>query len=173
HGVLTILAGYENLGRFYRGIISPTLRQYVHLGDASTQTDGEIFKNEEKKAKAAVIDGLWFKKVANRYSAIFDPGLHLDEIEVYAPELDDRLVFTSTNPGRQLLAAASLAAAGRVLPGYNDKMAGRSLEVAREVWEKHKDADDNYAQSQKVQYLIEMILTTGEDQYKEALCQMG
>lgn len=173
HGVLTILGGYESLGQFYRGIIVPTLRQYVHLGDATTQTDGEVFDNEEQKAKAAAIDGLWFKKVANRYSAIFDPGLNLDEIEVNAPELDDRLVFTETNPGRQLLGASSLAAAARVLKGFNDEMANRSLEVAREVWEKHKDSDDRYAQSQKVQFLTEMILTTGEDQYKNELCQMG
>jgi len=173
HGVLTILGGYKSLGRFYRGIIVPTLRQYVHLGDASTQTDGKVFDNEEKRAEAADIHGLWFKKVANRYSAIFDPSMNLDEIEVNAPKLDDRLVFTEKNPGRQLLAAASLAAAARVLKGYDDEMASQSLSVARQVWEKHKDADDNYAKSQKVQYLTEMILTTGEKKYKDALCQMG
>lgn len=39
HGLLTILGGYESLGRLYRGIIVNDLRQYVHLGDASTQTD--------------------------------------------------------------------------------------------------------------------------------------
>ncbi len=149
HGVLTILGGYESLGQFYRGIIVPMLRQYVHLGDALTQTDNKVFNNEEQRDKAAAIDGLWFKKVANRYSATFDPGLNLDEIEVFAPELDDRLVFTETNPGRKLLGATSLAAAARVLKGYNDEMADRSLEVAREVWEKHKDTDDRYAQSQK------------------------
>ncbi len=33
HGVLTILGGYENMGRLYRGIICNTLRQYVLLGD--------------------------------------------------------------------------------------------------------------------------------------------
>ena len=104
---------------------------------------------------------------------MFDPGLNLNEIEVNAPKLDDRLVFTETNPGRKLLAGASLAAAARVLNGYNDEMASRSLEVAREIWVKYNDADDNYAQSQKIQYLVEMIATTGEDQYKAALCGMG
>jgi len=172
HGVLTILGGYESLGQFYRGIIVPTLRQYVHLGDATTQTDGVMFDNEEQKAEAAAIDGLWFKKVANRYSAMFDPGLNLDEIEVNAPKLDDRLVFTETNPGRKLLVGASLSAASRVLKGYNDDMAERSLEVAREVWGKYSDAEGNYAQSQKVQYLTEMIKTTGEDKYKTELCRM-
>ncbi|MEX2604963.1 MAG: glycoside hydrolase family 9 protein [Gracilimonas sp.] len=39
HGLLTILGGYDNLGRLYRGIISNHIRQYVHLGDAATMTD--------------------------------------------------------------------------------------------------------------------------------------
>ncbi|MEX0719265.1 MAG: glycoside hydrolase family 9 protein [Balneolaceae bacterium] len=39
HGLLSILGGYENLGRLYRGIISNHIRQYVHLGDAATMTD--------------------------------------------------------------------------------------------------------------------------------------
>ncbi|MBQ9120462.1 MAG: glycoside hydrolase family 9 protein [Lachnospiraceae bacterium] len=40
HGVLTVVAGYEALGRLYRGIIANDLRQYVLLGDASAMTDG-------------------------------------------------------------------------------------------------------------------------------------
>jgi hypothetical protein len=39
HGALSVVAGYRNLGRLYRGIIEPTLRQYVHLGDAAVITD--------------------------------------------------------------------------------------------------------------------------------------
>ncbi len=40
HGALTVVGGYHALGRFYRGIISPTLRQYTELGDFVNQTDG-------------------------------------------------------------------------------------------------------------------------------------
>jgi endoglucanase len=39
HGVLSIIGGYNALGRLYRGIICPTIRQYVFLGDGSTMTD--------------------------------------------------------------------------------------------------------------------------------------
>jgi hypothetical protein len=39
HGALSIVGGYKALGRLYRGIIEPSLEQYVHLGDAATQTD--------------------------------------------------------------------------------------------------------------------------------------
>ena len=39
NGALTIVAGYNALGRLYRGIICNNLRQYVLLGDASAMTD--------------------------------------------------------------------------------------------------------------------------------------
>lgn len=42
HGVLTIVGAYNSLGRLYRGIIEPTLRQYRHLGDAATITDNRV-----------------------------------------------------------------------------------------------------------------------------------
>jgi len=40
HGVLSVVAGYNALGRLYRGIIERDLRQYVLLGDSATITDG-------------------------------------------------------------------------------------------------------------------------------------
>ena len=40
HGMLSVVGGYKALGRLYRGIIASTLREYVHLGDGSTMTDG-------------------------------------------------------------------------------------------------------------------------------------
>src|SRR5690606_5123833 len=39
HGLLTVVGGYKALGRLYRGIIVPTLTQYVMGGDFSGQTD--------------------------------------------------------------------------------------------------------------------------------------
>lgn len=39
HGLKTVLGGYRSLGRLYRGIICPTLDQYVMLGDAAAMTD--------------------------------------------------------------------------------------------------------------------------------------
>jgi len=47
HGLLSVLGGYKSLGRLYRGIIAPTLRQYVHLGDAATQTDGRVVRDSD------------------------------------------------------------------------------------------------------------------------------
>ena len=39
HGALSVVGGYRKLGRLYRGIIEPTLRQYVFLGDGANMTD--------------------------------------------------------------------------------------------------------------------------------------
>ncbi len=39
HGLKSVLGAYRSMGRFYRGIICPTLRQYVLLGDGAAMTD--------------------------------------------------------------------------------------------------------------------------------------
>ena len=39
HGALSVVGAYKSLGRLYRGIICPDLRQYVLLGDSANMTD--------------------------------------------------------------------------------------------------------------------------------------
>ena len=39
HGALSVVSAYKSLGRLYRGIICPDLRQYVLLGDSINMTD--------------------------------------------------------------------------------------------------------------------------------------
>ncbi|WP_218031438.1 glycoside hydrolase family 9 protein [Paenibacillus kobensis] len=48
HGVLSVVGGYRALGRLYRGIIENDLRQYVHLGDSASMSDG-IQGNEDDR----------------------------------------------------------------------------------------------------------------------------
>ena len=92
HGVLTIIGGYDALGRLYRGIICPTLRQYVMLGDAASMTD----------------------------NLVYDPRLDSGEVTDRRSGIaDDRWVFTEQNPRRELQVAGRLAAASRVLQEYN------------------------------------------------------
>ena len=107
HGALSIVGGYKSMGRFYRGIIVPTKRQYVLLGDAVSHSDNTIFSNDSTDAKIPV----------------GQPG---------AP--DDRWVFTEENPFRELSTAAALAAAARTLEGYNDSLAQDCLSIAEEIW---------------------------------------
>ena len=48
---------------------------------------------------------------------------------------DDRRVYTEDNPGRELSTAANLAAAYRVLQGYNDTLAVHCLNIAKEIYD--------------------------------------
>ena len=107
HGLLSVLGGYRAMGRVYRGIISPTLRQYVHLGDAATMSDN-VFQRP--------VEGL---------------GLDGNGDPVRA---DDRWVFTEDNPGRELRVAGGLAAASRVLRVGNPELAQETLAAAEALF---------------------------------------
>jgi endoglucanase len=43
HGVVLILAQFHNIGHSIRGTHEPDLRQYTHLGDGASKTDGRIY----------------------------------------------------------------------------------------------------------------------------------
>lgn len=48
NGALSVVASYKALGRLYRGIICPTVRQYVLLGDAAAMTDGQKGNEDDR-----------------------------------------------------------------------------------------------------------------------------
>lgn len=115
HGALSIVGGYKSMGRFYRGIIVPTNRQYVLLGDPVTHSDNIPFSNNPE----------------DKNIPIGQKG---------AP--DDRWVFTEDNPSRELNAAAGLAAAARVLKDFNPELAADCLQIAEEVWKGTKPENE-------------------------------
>ena len=73
---------------------------------------------------------------------------------------DDRWVFTEDNPPRELSTAAHLAAASRVLKGFNDTLSTQALDAARALYRITPGA--GRAQGAKVQAATELFLTTGE-----------
>ncbi len=123
HGLLSIVGGYRSMGRFYRGIIEPTLRQYTILGDPVNITD-DISGNA-----------------------------------------DDRWVFTEDNPGRSLQTAAALAAASRVMKGFNDTLSDESLQIAEAVW---KDTQEKNPLD-RIALAVELLKTTGNKMYADFL----
>ncbi|MBA4408252.1 MAG: glycoside hydrolase [Odoribacter sp.] len=139
HGTITILAGYQSLGRLYRGIIENSLRQYVHLGDAATMTDNRKY----------------------------DPSLKKDEVSAHESGiLDDRLVFTEENPGRELDVCKALATGARVLKGFNDTLATQSVNVAEALYAR-VDADKNQRLAgAKIKAAVELLITTGNVNYQ-------
>ncbi|OFX51381.1 MAG: glycoside hydrolase [Bacteroidetes bacterium GWB2_41_8] len=139
HGLITIVAGYQSLGRLYRGIIENNLRQYVHLGDAATMTDNRKY----------------------------NPALKTDEVTAHeSGVLDDRLVFTEENPGRELDAAEALATGARTMKGFNDTLSVQSLKAAEAIYAL-VDADKNQRLAgAKVKAAVELLITTGNAKYR-------
>lgn len=111
HGALYILAQFHNIGHAIRGTHEPDLRQYTHLGDGASKTDGRIY----------------------------DPKLGPNEVRGdFSGRPDDRWIFTSNNPFFQWGAVAALAAAADTLKGWDDAMAKDCLETAIKAWNDEK-----------------------------------
>lgn len=143
NGALTVVAGYKNLGRLYRGIIEGDKRQYTLLGDGSTMTDG-LFYDEKLKAG--------------------------ERTGAKSSVPDDRWVFTEDNPARELTTAAHLAAIARPLKGFNEELGSHCLDVARAIYN-HDYQLSGRAANAKIHAAIELLLTTGEEQYRSYLIQ--
>ncbi|SFU47229.1 N-terminal ig-like domain of cellulase [Pustulibacterium marinum] len=109
HGLLSIVGGYESLDRFYRGVIVPTQRQYVLLGDPLNHSDNEIYQKNGTTEIPMGQDG--------------------------AP--DDRWVFTEDNPERAMEAAAALATAARSMKDYNNILAKKCTDIAKKEWDSY------------------------------------
>ena len=144
HGVLTILGGYENMGRLYRGIICNSLRQYVLLGDASSMTD-DLKYNPELAAN--------------------------EKTGTESGKPDDRWVFTEENAGHEFAAIQALAAAARVLKGYNDDLATRCLKAAIELYDVERNAAGR-SSSEKINAACELLITTNDVKYQEDISVM-
>jgi hypothetical protein len=80
---------------------------------------------------------------------------------------DYRCVFTENNPSRELTTAAELAAASRVLKGFNDTLSLQALDCARELYEITEV--NQRSRSAKIQAATELYLTTGEEKYSNYL----
>jgi hypothetical protein len=108
HGVLQVLAQIKAVGHAFPAINEPTLRQYTHLGDGASKTDGRIYS---EKLGPYEVDGN------------------------FSGNPDDRWAFTTKSAGMQYGAAASLAAAAPVLKGFDDSLAKECLATAVKIWE--------------------------------------
>ncbi|MCD7850781.1 MAG: glycoside hydrolase family 9 protein [Parabacteroides sp.] len=80
---------------------------------------------------------------------------------------DDRWVFTEDNPNREPTTAAQMAAASRVLKGFNDTLSVQALDCARSLFDVTKESAQTKAS--KVHAATELYLTTGDQQYKNYL----
>ncbi len=158
HGILQILAQIKAVGHPISGINEPTLRQYTHLGDGASKTDGRIYS-----------DKLGPYEVDGNFSGV----------------PDDRWAFTTKMPGLQYSAAASLAAASGALKGWDDALAKECLDTATKLWdEEHAhptpppserwfSGPPGMAQMQEWRAAVELLIATGGGEpYKKRLLEI-
>ena len=156
HGVLQLLAQYKAVGHALNGIIEPTLEEYTHLGDAASQTDGKIY--------------------SDKMGALESDGIH-------SGVADDRWAFTTRSTPLEYDVAAALAAASRVLRGYNDQLADECLKTATHVWdEEHSHAPNLFhsfnttggeLESEEIRAAVELLITTkGGEAYRKRLNEL-
>ena len=156
HGTLGLVAQHRALGRAIPGIVEAHIEQYTHLGDGVTKTD----------------------------NLIYDAGM--DELETdgfKSGKFDDRWAFTSKTTPLNYGSIAALAAASRALSGYNDELAEEALGHAKRAWDEEaaKDEPDLFRHgnttggplaSEHLKAAVELLITTGEDQYAQAIQQL-
>ncbi|HEX9106506.1 MAG TPA: glycoside hydrolase family 9 protein [Longimicrobiales bacterium] len=142
HGLLTVLGSYRALGRFYRGIIVPTLPQYTLIGDVSNSTDNLFFDSTlARGARTGTTSG----------------------------KPDDRWVFTEQNPEHEYKGIAALAIAARVLAATEPGLAAEALNAAQELWRQPRDTSRGF--DEKVVAASELLLSTRGEPYRAFLLE--
>lgn len=154
HGVEFLLAGYRQSGHSFIGIIEGEFIQYTHLGDASTITD----------------------------NLIYDPLLREDEVDQNkSGKMDDRWVFTNRNTNLEYLVISALAAAGRIIKGYDENLARECLAAAEDIWNYEQSHDPVYQENeyvpenremQEIYAAVELFLLTKDELYFNRLKEL-
>ncbi len=115
----------------------------------------------------------------SQYTHLGDALTMTDNV-VYDPrqrglESDDRWAFTSKSTPLNYGSIAALAAASRVLRGYNDPLAKECLETAEQVWEEehsyepdifyHGNTTGGGLEAEELKAAVELLISTGDEKY--------
>ena len=167
HGLLSLVSSYGSMGRMYRGIIVPTLRQYQLLGDWVVNTDGQVFDPAKDRETYTPCPGI----LDNRWEFV---------------KKDDRMVFTEHSPLKELSVVEGLAAGSRIMKGYNDELAVQSLQIAEEMYHRINLDDESSIDKTaafvsansmnirryKIKAAIELFISTGKEEYKNDILKL-
>jgi len=155
HGTLALIAQHRAVGHAIPGIIVPDISQYTHLGDGLTMTDNLIYDKDMEPLES---DGYRSGK------------------------FDDRWAFTSKSTPLNYGSIAALAAASRVLKGYNDALAEESLNTAKKVWEEEHSKEPNLfrhgnttggtLEDEELKAAVELLLATKDKKYADRIAKM-
>jgi hypothetical protein len=148
HGTLNLVAQAEILGHMSQTLSNSVLDNYHHLGDAASITDGRTY----------------------------NPNLGRYEVSADGKSSgvkDDMWAFTSRNPGLDLRAATTFAAASRALKGYDDDLSARALQQSKRLLKeatellanKPTDRFERFGGAADVSTNLQLYISTGEKQY--------
>ncbi len=153
HGALNLLSGYRAFGHSSVGIIE-TREGRGFLGDVASVSD----------------------------QLLYDSSLKPDEVRgTRSGKPDDRWVVTNKDSALEYEVIAALASAYRLLKGYNDKLAEECLATAIKAWnyeQTHEPVIQPNAyvprnlKEQEFMATAELVVTTGEQKYKDRLSQL-
>ncbi len=179
HGTLALIAQHRAVGHAIPGIVAGRLYQYPHLGDGSTKTDNRIYRKDMDPHADTRNPGALYEPSTvdpTPTEAVMDDDGH------YSGRFDDRWAFTTNTSALNYGSAAALAAASRVLKGYNNELAEESLTTAERVWHYEADRTPNRyrfgnttggrLESEKLQAAVELLLATGKPVYKSSVSQL-
>ncbi len=154
HGVENLLGGYRAVGFSCDGIIEGTIEQYVLLGDTASMSDNRVY----------------------------DPNLKPGEVrEGRSGRKDDRWAFTDPDTSLEYRTAASLAAASRVLRGFDDPLAKECIDTALRVWDREQGKAPVAAkaayipgrpEAQEVLAAVELLTTTKDPRFARRLAAL-
>lgn len=153
HGVLNLLSGYRASGHSFAGIIE-TFEGRGFLGDVASESD-QLF---------------------------FDPSLKPDETRGNrSGKDDDRWAVTNKDTSLEYEVITALAAASRLLRGYNDMLADECLKTALKAWEYEQTHEPvvqpnayvpRHHEWQEVSAACELLITTKENRFRDRLVQL-
>lgn len=155
HTSLQLVAQAEIIGHMAQTLSNSVLDNYHHLGDAASITDGLPY-NPKLGPYEVAPDG--------KSSGV----------------KDDMWAFTSRNPGLDLRAAATFAAASRALKDYNDDLSERALQQSKRLLEEATKILANQPQNNSGRFRgsadmttnLQLYITTGEQQYADKFLEL-
>jgi len=113
------------------------------------------------KALGRLFRGI-IERELRQYTHLGDAGTVTDNV---IGSGDDRWVFTEQNPHRELGVSGALAAASRVLRGFNDPLATDCLRISRELYDSARETDPLV----RLEAAIELFQATGDSGYRHAI----
>jgi endoglucanase len=153
HGAINLLSGYRASGHSFVGIIE-TREGRDFLGDVASATD----------------------------QLSYDPALRPGQVKGNrSGKADDRWAVTNKDASLEYEVITALAAASRLLRGYNEGLAEECLSTAVTAWNYEQSHDPviqpnayvpGHYEWQEVHAACELLITTGDSSYRHRLIQL-